>query len=63
MKLIKCKANHTSDSAVSSIERMFEGVKRYVEIFEMEALHKEGYEQEHFSEFNDSEVKRIGEMA
>jgi len=63
MKLINCKANHTSVGAVSTMERMLEGVKRYVDTFEMEALHKEGYEQEQFSEFNDSEVKRIGEMA
>jgi len=46
MKLIKCKANHTSDDALSSFERMFEGVKRYVESFKIETLHKEGYEQE-----------------
>jgi len=45
MKLIKCKANHTSDDAVSRIERMFEGVKRYVETFKIESLHKVGYEQ------------------
>ena len=63
IKLIRCKANHTSDSTVSSIEKMLEGVKRYIETFEIEALHKEGYGQEQFCEFNDSEVKRIGEMA
>jgi len=42
---------------------MFEGIKRYVETFEIEALHKERYEQEQLDEFNDSEVKRIREMA
>jgi len=43
MKLIKCNANHTRDSTVSCIEKMLEGVKIYVETFEIEGLHKEGY--------------------
>ena len=60
MKLVRSKANHTRDSVASSMETMLEGIKRYIETFEIESLHKEGYEQEQFNDFNDSEIKRIG---
>jgi len=42
--LVKCKANHISDASVEQIQRMLEGIKRYIESFEVQDIYIEGYE-------------------
>ena len=46
MRLLKNKANHASEELIAKCQAMLEGVSRYVATFEVDSIHKDGFEQE-----------------
>ena len=45
-RLLKNKANHVSEELTAKCQAMLEGVSRYVTTFEVDSIHKDGFEQE-----------------
>jgi len=60
MRLLKNKANHASEEIIMKAQAMLEGVSRYVSTFEVESIHKEGFEQEQFEGLGDTEIRKAG---
>jgi len=46
MRLLKNKANHASEETIEKCQAMLEGVSRYVSTFEVDSIHRDGFEQE-----------------
>ena len=60
LKLLRNKANHASEEMIAKCEALLEGVSRYVGTFEVNLIHKAGFELEEFSEMGDSEIRIAG---
>jgi len=44
MRLLKNKANHASEETIAKCQAMLEGVSRYVSTFEVDSIHRDGFE-------------------
>ena len=44
--LLRNKANHASEEMIAKSQALLEGVSRYVGSFEVESIHKDGFEME-----------------
>ena len=60
LRLLRNKANHASEEMIAKCEALLEGVSRYVGTFEVNLIHKAGFELEEFSEMGDSEIRIAG---
>jgi len=60
LSLLKNKANHASEEMIAKCEAMLEGVSSYVGTFEVNSIHKAGFELEEFEGMGDSEIKIAG---
>jgi len=60
MSLLSNKANHASEEMIAKAQALLEGVSRYVSTFEVESIHKEGFEQEQFEGLEDTEIRTAG---
>jgi len=60
VRLLNNKANHASEEMIAKAQALLEGVSRYVSTFEVESIHKEGYEQEQFEGMRDTEIRIAG---
>jgi len=60
MRLLSNKANHASEEMIAKAQALLEGVSRYVSTFEVEFIHKEGFEQEQFEGLEDTEIRAAG---
>ena len=60
MGLLKNKANHASQEMIAKSQALLEGVSRYVGSFEVESIHKNGFEIEQFEGMSNSEIKLAG---
>jgi len=58
--LLRNKANHASDDMKEKSQALLEGVSRYVASFDVELIHKDGFEMEQFEGLGDSEIKLAG---
>ena len=57
VRLLNNKANHASEELIAKTQALLEGVSRYVATFEVDAIHKEGFEIETFEGMSDSEIR------
>ena len=60
MGLLRNKANHASEEMIKKSQALLEGVSKYVASFEVESIHKDGFEIEQFEGMGDSEIKLAG---
>ena len=60
MRLLRNKANHASEEMIKKSQALLEGVSKYVASFEVESIHKDGFEIEQFEGMGDSEIKLAG---
>jgi len=60
LRLLRNKANHASEEMIAKCEAMLKGVSRYVETFEVNSIHKAGFELEEFGGMGDSEIRIAG---
>jgi len=57
MRFLGDKANHASEEMIAKSQALLEGVSRYVATFDVDAIHKEGFEMETFEGMSDSEIR------
>ena len=60
MRLLRNKANHASEEMIVKSQAMIEGVSRYLGTYEVDSIHKDGYDQEKFEGMGDSEIRIAG---
>ena len=60
MGLLRNKANHASEEMIEKSQALLEGVSRYVASFEVESIHKDGFEMEQFEGMGNIEIKLAG---
>jgi len=60
VRLLRNKANHASEEMIKKSQALLEGVSKYVASFEVESIHKDGFEIEQFEGMGDSEIKLAG---
>jgi len=60
MRLLTNKTNHVSEEMIAKAQDMLEGVSRYVSTFEVDSIHKDGYDQEQFEGMRNSEIRVAG---
>ena len=58
--LLRNKANHASEEMIEKSQALLEGVSRYVASFEVESIHKDGFEMEQFEGMGNIEIKLAG---
>ena len=60
MRLLRNKANHASEEMIKKSQALLEGVSKYVASFEVESIHKDGFEMEQFEGMGNIEIKLAG---